>query len=142
MWASHVTHVDCQSALSFLRAPVALCTAAPSGDRLQSPPVDHLGDVLRRVGSQSPIGKPLSQLSDAELALGGQRSRLDAVGVRVISVVVIPGSQNRHGTGGQRLRTSSTADKNIRIRNTLGICPINSQAVPALYTCCRQGFPT
>ena len=75
---------------------------APSGGRLQSTPVDDLGDVFGRVGSKSPVGQPLAQLSDTQLALGRQRRRLGTVDVRVLAVLIVPRSEDRHGTSWQR----------------------------------------
>jgi len=106
---SHVTDVGSQS------APAGTCRlrdlrVAPSGDRLQSTPVDHLGDGLGRVRPQSPVGQPLAQLGDAQLALDRQGRRLDAVNVRMFAVFFVPGSQDRHGASWQRSRPTSATN--------------------------------
>jgi len=102
MSVSHVTIDSNQSAFVVYEAPANLLHAlveTPSGDGFYSTSVDHLGDVLGRVGSHPPVGQPLAQLSDTDLALNGQRCGLDAVDVRVFKVVVIPRCEDRRGAG-------------------------------------------
>jgi len=94
----HMTNIGSQSASSSIvirRAPAGL-RVATSGGRLQSTPVDDLGDVLRRVGPQSPIGQPLAQLGDAELTACRQHSRFGAVHVWMITVLLVPCSEDGH----------------------------------------------